>query len=191
VGSAILDLARHIGLKVTAVMSQKWHDQFRNQADHLFDERESPLAQLRAAQPQGFDAVFDSLGGAHLWRSRRLVAKTGILVAFGISGAVRAGQKSDRSVVTGLAMLILLSKIWNRPRFTLYALDQKIKRQRAQIHDDIQALVALLAAGQIHPRIGARFPLEQASAAHELLEIRGNAGKMVLLPHEGPSSQAD
>lgn len=39
-----------------------------------------------------------------------------------------------------------------------------------------------LAAGQLHLRIGARFPLSDAAAAHRALEGRETTGKVILLP---------
>ena len=37
-------------------------------------------------------------------------------------------------------------------------------------------------AGTLHVRIGARFPLKDAGAAHEALESRATTGKVLLLP---------
>ncbi len=183
VGSAVLDLARDAGVRVAAAMSARWHETYRPLADLVFDERDSSSsALLDSFQTRGFDVAFDSLGGGHLWRTRRRVAQGGKLIAFGISGAVKPDGKNDRSQVLGLALLSLVSKIWNRPRFELYAIDQRIKTQRTEIHDDIRSVVGLLVEGRIHPRVGARFPLSDASRAHELLESRGNSGKIVLVP---------
>ncbi|GAA1619551.1 quinone oxidoreductase family protein [Leucobacter chromiireducens] len=43
-------------------------------------------------------------------------------------------------------------------------------------------LFAAIAAGQLQLRIGARFPLEEAAAAHRALEGRATTGKVILLP---------
>ncbi|SJN09692.1 Quinone oxidoreductase [Leucobacter sp. 7(1)] len=43
-------------------------------------------------------------------------------------------------------------------------------------------LFAAIAAGQLHLRIGARFPLAEAAAAHRALEGRATTGKVILLP---------
>lgn len=43
-----------------------------------------------------------------------------------------------------------------------------------------RTLLALHAAGSIHPRIGARFPLEQGAKAIAMLETRGAVGKIIV-----------
>jgi NADPH:quinone reductase-like Zn-dependent oxidoreductase len=45
---------------------------------------------------------------------------------------------------------------------------------------DLATLFNLLKEGRIAPIVGARFPLEKAFEAHDLLNKRGIAGKIVL-----------
>jgi NADPH:quinone reductase-like Zn-dependent oxidoreductase len=45
---------------------------------------------------------------------------------------------------------------------------------------DLATLFKLLKEGRIAPIIGARFPLEKAFEAHDLLNKRGITGKIVL-----------
>jgi NADPH2:quinone reductase len=45
---------------------------------------------------------------------------------------------------------------------------------------DLATLFDLLKDGRIVPIIGARFPLEKAFEAHDLLNKRGTTGKIVL-----------
>ncbi|MEP6619106.1 MAG: zinc-binding dehydrogenase [bacterium] len=185
VGSAILDIARHLRLAVAAAASKRWHNALGNQADFLFDERDpSSLNALRQFRPEGFDAAFDPLGGSHVWKTRSLVAKHGKLVAFGIGSAVKPGGKRDLTEVARLLLLLGMAKVWPRPTAELYAMDQRVKvaALRREIDDDLREMVALLAAGAIAPRIGATFALHDAQRAHELLESRNNIGKIVLVP---------
>jgi NADPH2:quinone reductase len=185
VGSALLDLARHMQLTVAAAASRRWHDELRSQADFLFDERDpASVDDLRRFRPTGFDAAFDPVGGSHVWKTRSLVAKRGKLIAFGVASAVKPGGRRDLSQIAGLALLLALSKAWPRPRVTLFAIDQraKVPALREGIDDDLRELIALLGAGAIAPRIGASFPLRDAAKAHALIESRDNMGKIVLLP---------
>jgi NADPH2:quinone reductase len=46
---------------------------------------------------------------------------------------------------------------------------------------DLQALIELLAQGQIKPVIAERMPLREAARAHELIEQAAVAGKIVLI----------
>src|SRR5262249_10882361 len=107
VGTALLDLAKHFQLVVAAAASPRWHDALRDQAAFLFDEHDPAAdAALRRFRPNGFDAAFDGIGGSHLWRTRRLVATRGQVVAFGIAGAVKPGGRRRLSEVARLALLL-------------------------------------------------------------------------------------
>lgn len=183
VGTAMLDLARQMRLCVAAAISKHWHDRFRNSAEFIFDEQDSHgVAQLRTFQPSGFDAVFDAIGGAHVWRSRSFVAEGGQLIAFGIASAVKPGGQRNRMDVLRLGLLLAYAKFRPHPPVTLYAIDQRVKTYRAEINDDVRALIRMLDHGEIHPQVGAKFSLTDAAQAHELLESRRNTGKIVLLP---------
>src|SRR5262245_2096088 len=46
---------------------------------------------LRLA-PGGVDAVFDGIGGEHIWRSRKVLRRGGRVVAYGITSSVRGGK---------------------------------------------------------------------------------------------------
>jgi NADPH2:quinone reductase len=183
VGTALLDLAKHLQLVVAAAASPRWHDALRDQAALLFDERDPAAADaLRRFRPSGFDAAFDGIGGSHLWRTRTFVAPRGQVVAFGIAGAVKPGGRRRLSEVGRLALLLGIARIWPRPRVELYAMDQRIRTLRHEIIDDVREMVGLLSSGAIAPRIGATFPLREAANAHQLLESRTNIGKIVLTP---------
>ena len=183
VGTALLDMARHLQIAVVAAASARWHGELRDQAALLFDERDPASAgAVRQFRLGGYDAAFDGIGGSHLWKTRSLVARHGKVVAFGISGAVKPGGKRQLTEVARLALLLGYARLWPRPSVELYAMDQRIKVHRQEIIDDLREIVALLVAGAIAPRIGATFPLREAAGAHQLLESRNNIGKVVLLP---------
>jgi NADPH2:quinone reductase len=185
VGTALLDLAKHLRITVAAAASQRWHGALGDQADLVFDERDPSSGDaLRRFRPEGFDAAFDPLGGSHVWKTRLLVARHGKLVAFGIGSAVKPGGKRDLTEVARLGLLLGVTKVWRRPSTELYAIDQRVKvaALRREIDDDLRDLAALLDAGAIAPRIGATFALHEARRAHELLESRSNIGKIVLVP---------
>jgi NADPH2:quinone reductase len=183
VGSAVLDVAHHMGVVVAAAISKRWQASFMGQAALLFDERDAASVEtLRGFQPAGFDVAFDGLGGSHVWRTRKLVAKHGKLVAFGITSAVKPGGGRDRSQVVRLLSLLAFAKVFRRPAIELYAMDRRIKTHRQEINGDIRTVIELLHNGAINPRIGATFALADAEQAHRLLESRNNVGKIVLVP---------
>jgi NADPH2:quinone reductase len=63
-----------------------------------------------------------------------------------------------------------------RPTLATYTRTPELHRERAA------ALFELLAAGLLHVRIGARYPLAEARRAHEDLEARRTVGKLLLVP---------
>jgi NADPH2:quinone reductase len=72
VGTALLDLAKHLRLVTAAAVSKRWQDSLGGYAALLFDEREpSSREALRRFRPSGFDAAFDPIGGSHVWKTRR------------------------------------------------------------------------------------------------------------------------
>jgi NADPH2:quinone reductase len=46
----------------------------------------------------------------------------------------------------------------------------------------MRAVIDLLAAGKLNPRIHARLPLAEAARAHEMLESGAVLGKLLLRP---------
>jgi NADPH2:quinone reductase len=62
--------------------------------------------------------------------------------------------------------------------FTMHTYDHMDEPRR----EALARAVALLGAGKARPAIAARMPLAEARRAHELIEARGNLGKIVLIP---------
>src|SRR5205814_327752 len=63
-----------------------------------------------------------------------------------------------------------------RPSLTHYTAD------RAELELRAGAVLDAVAAGRLRVRVGARFPLAEAAAAHRALEGRATTGKVLLLP---------
>jgi NADPH:quinone reductase len=99
-----------------------------------------------------------------------LLAPCGILVLYGALG--------------GRAQLDLQAALrWskNSPavrQFTIHTWDHLIEERRA----GMRAIIDMLAAGKLNPRIHACLPLEQARRAHEMLESGAVIGKLLLRP---------
>jgi NADPH:quinone reductase-like Zn-dependent oxidoreductase len=183
VGTALLDLAKHLRLVAAAAVSKRWQDVLGDRAALLFDDHEPTAAKmLRRFRPFGFDAAFDPIGGSHAWKARSFVARDGKLVAFGVASAVKPGGKRNLAAVALLGLLLGVAKLWPRPRVETYSMEQRLKSLRHEINEDLIDLIELLRLGTIAPRIGATFALHDARRAHELLESRNNVGKIVLVP---------
>ena len=63
-------------------------------------------------------------------------------------------------------------------QFSIHTWDHLPEERRA----GMCALIDMLAAGKLHPRIHARLPLTDAVRAHEMLESGTVLGKLLLVP---------
>jgi NADPH2:quinone reductase len=136
------------------------------------------------------DVVFDGMGGAHIWRSRKAVRRGGTVVAYGLTGSLRGGRlASGRSGGRHRYRAILIFGLYiagswllpGRKRVVPYSI-QWLKRLKPDLfRQDLIALFELLQKQKIKPLIARRFPLAEARQAHELLGEGGVTGKIVLV----------
>ncbi len=63
-------------------------------------------------------------------------------------------------------------------QFSIHTWDRLLEERRA----GMRALIEMLAAGRLHPRIHTRLPLAEAVRAHEMLESGTVLGKLLLRP---------
>jgi NADPH2:quinone reductase len=117
---------------------------------------------------KGVDVVLDMVGGDYLKREIACLADDGRLVLIALLGGARTeidlGQVLRRRLtVTGSTL---------RPRPVAF---------KAQIARELRERVwPLIEAGTIRPVIYRSFPLEQAAAAHALMESSAHVGKIML-----------
>jgi NADPH:quinone reductase-like Zn-dependent oxidoreductase len=115
---------------------------------------------LRITDGVGVNVVVEQLGGQMFERSVDVLARGGRLLTFGAT--------------TGSQVQIDLLRLQGR-RATILASSMGAKK-------DLQAVLRLVADGQLHPVVGTVLPLREAADAHRLMEDRGHFGKIVLVP---------
>src|SRR5580698_524831 len=115
VGTALLDLARHFGLKAIGTSSATnlpVIERFGAAAiDYRAGDFVTSVRQLTAGGA-GVDIAFDAIGGAHFSRSFACLAPGGLLVGYG-SQTMATGRESLIAAGLGLARL----KLWNTLSF--------------------------------------------------------------------------
>jgi len=139
---------------------------------------------------EGVHAVFDPIGGAHLWQSRAALRAGGRVVGYGNTTSLRgegltSGRPGRRNRLHGIpGYALYIAGGWllpGRKRVIPYSI-QTLKRLRpALFRRDLIALLNLLQERKIKPVIARRFPLSEARQAQELLEKGGVVGKVVLV----------
>ena len=190
VGTALLDLARHLGLKAIGTCSAAnlpVLERFGAAAiDYRIGDFVASVRRQTADRPggPGVDMVFDAIGGAHFGRSFACLAPGGLLVGYGSQNMAVGGESL---VAAGLGLVRL--KLWNALSFlfggrraVFYSITARRSTHPAEFKADMAALFQLLQAHVIHPVVIDRLPLAAASKVHARIDGGGLGGKIVLLP---------
>ena len=117
---------------------------------------------------KGVDVVYDSVGKTTLEKSAKCLKRRGYLAFFGqSSGAVGS---IDLSLLSKNGLFI------TRPSLNNYVTNHEELLERAN------DLFQWIESGKLKLRIHKTFPLKDSNEAHELLENRKSAGKLLLIP---------
>lgn len=196
VGSALLQLGRLAGLEMYGTCSSRGTKTVSDLGGIPIDyQQQDFVKEIRRLTGEGVDVVFESIGGAHIWRSRKALRPGGRVVAYGLTSSLRRGRLATgrpgrRRRFHGLPIFgLYIAGSWllpGRKRVLPYSI-QWLKRLRPEwFRQDLTALFDLLRQRKIEPLIAERLPLAQARQAHELLGKGGVTGKIVLVG-SGPS----
>lgn len=117
---------------------------------------------------KGVDVILDMVGGDYLPRNVKALATEGRLVNI----AFLKGAKVELNFMP--VMLKRLTITGSTLRVQPIAAKAAIARE---LHDKVWPL---LEAGRIAPVVHARFPLDEAAAAHQLMESSAHIGKIIL-----------
>ena len=192
VGSALLQLGRLAGLEMYGTCSLQGASAVADLGGIPIDyQHQDFVKEIHRLTSEGVNAVFDGIGGTHIWRSRKALRSGGRVVAYGLTSSLRggrlaSGQSGRRHRFRAVAIFgLYIAGGWllpGRKRVVPYSI-QWLKRLRpALFRQDLTALFDLLQQEKIKPLIAQRFPLAEARHAHELLGKQGVTGKIVLVP---------
>jgi putative PIG3 family NAD(P)H quinone oxidoreductase len=147
-----LDLCTELGAEVTI-----------NYRDEDFVER------IRGEG--GADVILDIMGAKYLDRNVDALGDGGRLVIIGLQGGVKAELNIGK--LLGKRAGVIATALRSRP--------VSGRGSKSEIVAEVVANVwPMIANGQVRPIIGAEFPIDQAKAAHELLNSGEVSGKVVL-----------
>ncbi|GAA5169522.1 medium chain dehydrogenase/reductase family protein [Amycolatopsis dongchuanensis] len=185
VGSTLVQLARAAGVRVLGTASARNFEAVCALGALPVDYRGDVPGQVRAVAPGGVDAVFDHVGGPGIVDSFRLLAPGGTLVAYGTASTKVHEGNSRLPVLKLFARLLWWRLLPNRRRahfYNIWAGKRNLARFRARLAEDLGAVFALAARGELRAQVAARFPLAEAGKALELAESHTVTGKVVLVP---------
>jgi NADPH2:quinone reductase len=194
VGTALLQLGRLLGLEMYGTCSSRGASAVSELDGTPIDYRQQDFVEeIHRLTGDGVDAVFDGIGGTHIWRSREALRPGGRVVAYGLTASLRGGRLASgrpgrRRRLRPIAIFgLYIVAGWllpGRRRVVPYSI-QWLKRMRpAYFRDDLSTLFGLLRDRKIAPIVARRFPLADARHAQEWLGEGGVTGKIVLMCEE-------
>lgn len=174
IGSTAIPLAKLFGATVitTAGSAEKCAFCRTLGADLAIDYKTQDfVAEIKAfTQKRGVDVILDMVGGRYMQKNLSILALEGRLVQIAFL---------QSSIVETFNFMPMMLK---RLTLTGSTLRSRSLAQKAEIAVALREKVwPLLAAGKLKPTIHATFPLEDARAAHEMMESSSHTGKILLL----------
>jgi NADPH2:quinone reductase len=193
VGTALLQLGSLAGLEMYGTCSSRGASAVSDLGGIPIDYRDQDFVEeIHRLTGEGVDAVFDPIGGAHLWQSRNALRPGGKVVGYGNTTSLRgqgltSSRPRRRNRLHGMPIYALyIAGGWllpGRKSMIPYSI-QTLKRLKPELfRQDLIALFVLLRQQKLKPLIAQRFPLAEARHAQELLAKGGVIGKIVLVPN--------
>lgn len=196
VGSALLQLGSLAGLEMYGTCSSRGAPTVSELGGIPIDYTQQDFVrEIERLTTDGVDAVFDGIGGRHIWRSRKALRSGGRVVAYGLTASLRggrlaSGRSGERHRYRAIAIFgLYIAGGWvlpGRKRVVPYSIQWLKRIKPGFFQKDLTALLELLQQRKIKPLIAQRFPLTEAKRAQELLGMGGVNGKIVLIPASGP-----
>jgi NADPH:quinone reductase len=167
VGTAALQVAKGLGAETVAVVSSDEKERVAREAGADEVLRSDGPWKDQAKELGGVDVVLDPVGGDRFTDSLRSLREGGRLVVVGFTAGSIPEVRVNRLLLNNVE---IVGAGWGG-----YVMG-KPEVNRAHGAE----MTRLIEAGVVKPIVGARFPLERASEALELLGARGALGKIVL-----------
>jgi NADPH2:quinone reductase len=191
VGTALLQLGRLAGLEMYGTCSSRAARAVSDLGGVPIDYRgQDFVEQVHRLTGDGVDVVFDHIGGAHLWHSRKALRPGGTVVGYGLISSVRgdgltSSRPGRRQRFRGTASFgLCIAGGWllpGRKRVVPYSIQTLKRLKPAWFRQDLSTLLELLRRQEIKPLVARRLPLAEARQAQELLRAGGVTGKVVLV----------
>lgn len=171
-GQILTQFVKLLGGRVIGTVSTAGKERIAREAgvDEVirYDDNDFAAAVRRLTGGEGVSAVYDAVGRDTFAGSLRSLSRCGTLVLYGqASGKVPTFEPSRLS--EGSLSL-------TRPMLPDYIVTPQ------QLRDRANQVLAMVAEGKLTVRIGGRYGLADARAAHEDLEGRRTTGKLLLIP---------
>jgi NADPH:quinone reductase len=169
VGTASIQVAKGLGARTIAVVSSDEKEQVAREAGagEVVRSDGDWKEEAKGLSDGGVDVVLDPVGGDRFTDSLRSLAEGGRVVVVGFTGGSIPEVRVNRLLLKNTEVI---GAGWGA-----YVMG------KPEVNREIGAAINEMAEdGVVRPLVGARFPLERASEALELIDTRGATGKVVL-----------
>ena len=172
IGTMAIQVARALGARVAITAGSKAKLDICEQlgAEIMINYQEQDFVEVMndITGGRGVDVILDNMGAAYLERNVLALARNGRLAIIGLQG----GIKAELNINTLLRKngTVHAASLRGRPESEKFAICQQVERN----------IWPWVHAGIVYPVIGATLPLQDAAAAHQLLESGEITGKIVL-----------
>jgi NADPH:quinone reductase-like Zn-dependent oxidoreductase len=166
IGSAAVQLLKHLGANVTAVCGTEHVDLVKGLgADRVVDY----TAEDFTRDEQTYDVVLDAVGKSSFGRCRRLLRPRGVYLS------------TDLGPLSQNPFLALLTPLFGRRR-VMFPIPKRADRELAR---DLRELVE---SGAFRPLVDRRYPLDQIVEAYRYVESGRKVGNVVIVVRPAPPS---
>jgi NADPH2:quinone reductase len=173
VGLLLIQIAKKIGARIIGTVSTKEKAALARDAgaDHiiLYTQDDFEQEARRLTGGTGVDVVYDSVGKTTFEKSLNCLRRRGMMVLFGQSSGPVSPMEPGMLNVKGSLYL-------TRPGLAHYTATREELLWRAG------ELFQWISEKKLNIRIDRTYPLKEAAQAHEALESRQTAGKVLLEP---------
>jgi len=169
VGTATLQVARGLGARTIAVVSSDDKERVAREAgaDEVVRSDGPWKDEARELSGGGVDIVIDPVGGDRFTDSLRSLRENGRCVVVGFTGGSIPKVRVNRLLLNNIEVV---GAGWGASVMEQPELERQIGAAVGRLVDE----------GHVKPLVGARFPLERAPEALQLIDSRGATGKVVL-----------
>ncbi|CAB4752289.1 unannotated protein [freshwater metagenome] len=172
IGTFAIQLAHALGARVatTGGTAEKLAFCRSLGADITIDYREQDFVEVvrEATGGHGADVVLDNMGAKYLSRNVDVLALEGRLVVIGMQGGSKA--ELDINALLRKRGAVIATSLRSRP----------VEGKSAICAGVVEHVWPLVADGSVRPVVHTTMPLEEAVAAHELMESGAHTGKILL-----------
>ncbi len=172
VGSAAIEIGKHLGAEVIAAASTPEKLRFASElgADHLIDYTTEDLRDRlkEITDGRGVDVVYDPVGGDFTEQAFRSLAWNGRHLVVGFAAGPIPELPINLALLKGAS---LVGVFWGR----------SLREEPQRAFQNFVELTELANSGVVHPRVSQRFTLDQYEEAFSVFENRGVMGKAIFM----------